>query len=359
MEIPVIGDYPELPDRNHLTKHLIDISKVGERQYDNHTPDLKPEGFWYSIGSAWLDFWGLEYPDLDGYAFYSITLSDNLFININQQSDINKILRINTFEQLLHFEHLYNVRAYGMIVIDWLEVSKRYGGIEFRYNPFNKPSPRSTWYDTVDLESGCIWRKEILENMNLTLILNNLKEPHAEQIQESYEDEYVSTKKKGTPKRVSIVFKDGKMNESNELTYKMKIDDRIEILTYRFLTDDNVSKFKPRDDVLEYKRLKIRKTDFTDINHPDIHKILRITTNAELLQFRITYIDMINKKKIYDDQDINFLALFSAFGGLEINIEEPATKNTRLYFRTFEYPLELEDGLIWDPRLIYKIKSRK
>lgn len=146
MEIPIVGEYPQLPYRNHLTKHLIDLNKIGDREYDNRSADLKPDGFWYSIESQWLDFWGLQYPELDGFAFYSITLDEDLFIDINQPSDTNKILRINTFEQLLHFEHLYNARPYGMIVISWALVAEKYGGIEFRYNPFNKSEPRSTWY---------------------------------------------------------------------------------------------------------------------------------------------------------------------------------------------------------------------
>lgn len=207
--------------------------------------------------------------------------------------------------------------------------------------------------------------------MNITLILNKLERVDPKQIRRSYlyEDDDEPAKKKQKLKRYSVVFEDGKMNAQNELMDKMDIDEQVEVLSYRFETDDYISKLIPSSDIVGYKKLKLRTTDFTDINNPNREKILRITTNAELLQFRIAYgllprasqayINTVGRRKIYDELKINFIALYVAFGGVEIEVEELSMKNVQLIFKTFEYPIKFQDGLIWNPRLIYKIKLRK
>ena len=59
-------------------------------------------------------------------------------------------------------------------LIDWQKVAKNFGGIEF--NPYTrqiiksikngKKQIRITWYNTIDVPSGCIWNlKPIVDNV--------------------------------------------------------------------------------------------------------------------------------------------------------------------------------------------------
>jgi hypothetical protein len=110
----------------------------------------KPQGLWYAVGTEWLDWTESEMPDWKGDHFYKIEITD-------------KVLRINTerkFIQLMNgYRHEY---GYGM-GIDWPKLAENYSGIEI--SPYRNDCNRYMWYSGWDVASGCLWKRDAVQNI--------------------------------------------------------------------------------------------------------------------------------------------------------------------------------------------------
>lgn len=149
--------------------HLSELEdlKLTFRSYSQKT-GLKPEGFWYSIGYAWLEWCQSEMPEWITEYIYAFKIS----------SEAN-ILKLNTPASLLTFTQTYGVPLKNALnlpqeysfedyysFIRWQDVCKQYDGIEF--NPyFNNLRLESNymWYSGIDIPSGVLFhpRKHIQE----------------------------------------------------------------------------------------------------------------------------------------------------------------------------------------------------
>ena len=114
----------------------------------------KPEGLWYSCGSAWDDWCKSEYPG-------GIRESDYIYRVV---IDPSKMMIIRNAKDFLAFEKRYLVKGVLDDEIDWKAVARDYDGIEicpyqrkFRMDHF--------WYYGWDVASGCIWGSGALKTV--------------------------------------------------------------------------------------------------------------------------------------------------------------------------------------------------
>ena len=109
----------------------------------------KPNGLWYGIDEAWLNWCKSNEPEW---------IHKN---NYELEVDLSKILIISSGEQLKEFrKRFYKLfRKYDTIgCVDWKSVASSYSGIEI--NPYLwecRLSLDTVWYYGWDCASGCIW----------------------------------------------------------------------------------------------------------------------------------------------------------------------------------------------------------
>lgn len=389
MDIPIISGYPELPYRNHLSR--VEIFTIEDVEYEQEEWFIKPSGFWYALGDGWLKFNNIAYPDIESNYLYGLTL-DDIFVSINDPPDINKILVINSLEELLHLELLYNINPYNSIRVYWKHIITLYGGIEFRYDCFSSDEKRklqhSQWYDTLDATSGCIWSYEILRKANLTLIIkgqpriddddsknqnnrvrksksssnNNRKAIEWRFDPDSYIPNYLDMEKSKISKsksiqRIMLLSADDKplklKNDINAML--LRLSDDIDCIEYEYYEGD-VSLLEPIEGY-RIKLLKISKKYFTDIYHPNKDKILKITSRADLIQLNVAYQDYSGDKILYDRKRLNFEVLSMHFGGIDVDMSHDLpNENVFLNIRTAEY-LVNPGGIVWNPTLSKLVSS--
>jgi hypothetical protein len=147
------------------------MKKLKNNYYNKHGI-LKPSGFWYSIGSQWLDFklntkWnnngirkkGTEYHLKSPLTMYKIKFYNKKYTSL---PDDEKVLLVDTCDKLLKFNKNYS-KTGNSIFIDWEKVSQDYAGIEFRnYSRIKKELIKKKldilWYSAIDVDSGCVWK---------------------------------------------------------------------------------------------------------------------------------------------------------------------------------------------------------
>jgi hypothetical protein len=121
------------------------------------TPEFKPKGLWYGIGTSWIDWVRNEMPEWE---------KDNLF---KLDIDESKIIKITNEDELLNFSNKFSKKHLNssyITSIKWNEVSKEYGGIEITpYLHSMRRDNRVFWYYGWDVASGCIWRKDVIKGI--------------------------------------------------------------------------------------------------------------------------------------------------------------------------------------------------
>lgn len=201
--------HEDVPYRNHLSR--TEIHKLHPRsQYEKHdisynpkeyTPEgefigdttgdievsvqlrSKPKGLWYSLGDGWLNFDNYEQTDKCEYKgyLYTVEIDEDVFINISQVSNKNKILRLNSMNDRKIFYQKYkriniSLRTDGVLgpdlglifqLINWVQVSNDYAGLEIPdINRSNQLDSR--WCYGWDVPSGCIWNTNIINYFKIT-----------------------------------------------------------------------------------------------------------------------------------------------------------------------------------------------
>lgn len=106
--------------------------------------DSKPNGLWYSCGSAWDDWCEYEMPQWITGSPYVYRIEVNL----------SRMLVIRTGEEFDAFEERYGVSVGRFKVIDWKAVAQDYDGIEIC--PY-RSDRRPDWYYPWAVASGCVW----------------------------------------------------------------------------------------------------------------------------------------------------------------------------------------------------------
>ena len=161
-------DHLESYENLHMSKELITKNKLDFTKYFNAPSICKPEGLWYSIGTSWLSWVKSEMPHWEYQFLYELIIDKSKLFIINNSNDLtnfiaNYLIPRNSSNSYNYFE---------LNKIDWYKLAKEYSGIEFRnykksYQLQIKYVSIPTWYDGIDVSSGCIWDKNALLSVNL------------------------------------------------------------------------------------------------------------------------------------------------------------------------------------------------
>lgn len=133
--------------RLHTTnQEFIDLNK----KYNQPTiyPVFKPEGLYYGINNAWLNWFSNNIPEKAGKYTFELDI------------DTNSLYRIETIKDLLNLIERYEMRLDPFTGINWQKLSEDYSGIEIEnYHKINFKfrNIKHTWFLAWDVDSGCIW----------------------------------------------------------------------------------------------------------------------------------------------------------------------------------------------------------
>ncbi len=116
--------------------------------------EFKPRGLWYSLGMEWIEFLRDEMPNGAKNRTYLYEI----------QINPSKVLIIDTEEKFIEFNSIYSIQ--NDEYVDWKKVAQSYSGIEIA--PYMWTFRMShMWYYGWDVASGCIWKKDGIENIKL------------------------------------------------------------------------------------------------------------------------------------------------------------------------------------------------
>jgi GNAT superfamily N-acetyltransferase len=154
------------PNERYILSHEREIKFRWKEQLNNK---MKPDGLWYSFGSEWADWVAREMPKWG-----------NDYDYLHKIDVTNRVLRLDTIEKCLEFtEKFGELNRIGDYLINWYNVSKVYSGIEvteprkfwatqFHNTDKNTNDYRKLWWlYGWDVGSGCIWREDGIESIEL------------------------------------------------------------------------------------------------------------------------------------------------------------------------------------------------
>jgi len=165
------------------TRSLSDIKNI----FEDRT-HIKPQGFWYSLKWYWIanlnegyDYWNIDYSIDDNRKYfvtdrgflYDITIDDNKFVHLGDKKNINKIIQIRNYEDMLDFfgEYKHSDSTDRHEIIDWKKVYMDYGGIELavikHQSYFDQEKRR--WWLNWDVASGCVWNSDVVQKIKWIL----------------------------------------------------------------------------------------------------------------------------------------------------------------------------------------------
>ena len=136
--------------------HTTDNPKLKVRSHPKQQAvGMKPDGLWYGIGTAWIDWMVREgydqNPDWKDKHTFDIEIVSS------------KILILTTTKEFLDFEREFSTRdtILGSLypMIDWQKVADRHSGIEIQ-KYFREFRHSHKWYYIWDVASGCIWNAD-------------------------------------------------------------------------------------------------------------------------------------------------------------------------------------------------------
>lgn len=118
------------------------ISTVRSTEQTGRATEIgKPDGFWFGVGSEWIDWTESDMPKWKGDNLYSVEVDEAQCLVIEDELGFRE------------FARTYGTRD-GMI--DWELVAKDHKGIIFKeYFPQYRMKYR--WYYSWDVASGCVW----------------------------------------------------------------------------------------------------------------------------------------------------------------------------------------------------------
>jgi hypothetical protein len=123
--------------------------EISFKEKPNQELEFKPNGLWYGIGTAWIDYVRDVFPHREQEHMFKINVDESQM----------KIIR--TLEELVEFEKEYGVKDGYYTYIDYVRVAQDYGGIEIA--PYlGKAYGTHMWYNGWDVPSGCIWRSGVI-----------------------------------------------------------------------------------------------------------------------------------------------------------------------------------------------------
>ena len=205
-EISYTYKWSTLPKYSHRSYH--EIKKLIPRKNEKNIS--KPVGLYYSYGIDWIEsengfneikneikisinkkkdiliIRGIPLEYQNSFGIYSVNIPNKLKIKLSQKSDSTKILMLKTVQDLIQFSQMFKIResksrslkkkerTEKYTFINWDQVSKLYGGLEFP-NYWNtkkkldeqfdlrKVLENFDWFLLFDNQGGVIWNTDIIK----------------------------------------------------------------------------------------------------------------------------------------------------------------------------------------------------
>ena len=134
-------------------------------------PQIKhfvPKCYWYSLGSAWYDFWfvqeGME--KVKTQVVCEIRIDESNFIRLGEKKGKGKVLIVDGKEDVIKLTKKYISKSSGYYLLDFTKIGKMYGGIEFRNYKRHREflnDPKYLWYLMIDASGGCVWDTSLID----------------------------------------------------------------------------------------------------------------------------------------------------------------------------------------------------
>ena len=179
------------PKRNFFNKYkFLKLEDFKEPQ--SEPGHVKPRGIWYSLYNKWYIF--MKYNNMistrNSYKYlYKLNLKTKLFCSMKEKPDIDKIILLNTGNDLNLFVKKYEVKVKNkhsarhqalinkykfnqpefIRYINWNKVKLDYGGIEFILNKSTIEQVHeldNTSLTDFSISSGCIWNVKLIESIS-------------------------------------------------------------------------------------------------------------------------------------------------------------------------------------------------
>jgi len=124
--------------------HNSNFYDLKPRKYIQHNSRIpsKPDGLWYGINDSWFIYCKEYFPEWIHEYSYELII------------DERQLLIIDNLDLLYKFSLKYHIKPGE---IDWVEVSKKYAGIEVRNYDKLVSEEVPQWFTHWELDSGCIW----------------------------------------------------------------------------------------------------------------------------------------------------------------------------------------------------------
>ena len=169
----------------HLSANPIAQINQSKNTFNNQ---LKPKGLWAGIDKSWIDWVEKNMPEKSGETKHTYTFDAKAIENFSDvKGGSNTVLTIRvTAKDIPEFTKIFakqmimaqkqsasEIEAawkrledkHEPIEIDWKEVAKKMAGVLFEpYNPSIGNDFRYMWYNTIDVESICIFHKDAITN---------------------------------------------------------------------------------------------------------------------------------------------------------------------------------------------------
>ncbi|AYV79179.1 MAG: hypothetical protein Faunusvirus4_20 [Faunusvirus sp.] len=176
----------DLPKYVHISNNPIETIKFTPQGLS-----FKPTGFWFAERFGWIDFIHDNFEDSgiikltptcfsisNNSYLYGVTIPTANRITVTDKSNKNKILLINTVDDLVTFTKKFHYTAprdkHGKKrwYINWKQVGNKYGGIIIptfkklneqlrKKNSHDVYDKKYLWFYTIDVSGGCIWNSNI------------------------------------------------------------------------------------------------------------------------------------------------------------------------------------------------------
>jgi hypothetical protein len=144
---------------HYSEKPVIKISDCDNK--GTSRPQIKPNGLWVSDDSCddnWKSWCESEGFNLEGLTcVHDVTLKESA-----------NILFLRSSSEIHNFTKEYRVKGDIPLYIDWAAISEKYDGIIITPYSWDERSCLSClWYYGWDCASGCIWKAEAIESIEL------------------------------------------------------------------------------------------------------------------------------------------------------------------------------------------------
>jgi len=170
--------HAHLRGRKQRRLHMSRYKTFSLKRFKDHEQkiEMKPDGFWYSVGDSWIQWCLSDAPGWLSPYIYEVIL------------DEDKILKVSTIEEFDKFEdehqgireefrllmdHMPELKlSHGRRMrrffdqIDWPKIAQTYGGIEIAPYIWERRL-ESLWYYPWDCASGCVWNSTAIKELRL------------------------------------------------------------------------------------------------------------------------------------------------------------------------------------------------